>query len=171
MSEQQDTERDARLTQVLEEARAAWRAGGALDVAAWRARHPELGEELTALLETLRDLDTAAEEWRWLSGATRTWELAVSGDAPAPEPVPAQVGRYRVLGRVGGGGMGTVYRAEDPRLGRVVAVKVPRRDLLQAGGGQVVRRFLREARAAARVRHPHVCPIHDVGSRTGCRTW
>jgi tetratricopeptide (TPR) repeat protein len=166
MSEQ-DTERDDRLTQVLEEARAAWRAGGALDVAAWRARHPELGEELAALLETLRDLDTAAEEWRWLSGLTRTWELAASGGAPAPEPVPAQVGRYRVLGRVGGGGMGTVYRAEDPRLGRVVAVKVPRRDLLRAGGTQVVRRFLREARAAARVRHPHVCPIHDVGEQGG----
>jgi tetratricopeptide (TPR) repeat protein len=164
-----DTERDARLTAVLEEARSAWRAGGALDVGDWRARHPELGEELAGLLETLRELDTAAEEWRWLSGVTHAWDLGATGveALPVSEPVPARVGRYVVLGRVGAGGMGTVYRAEDPRLGRVVAVKVPRADLVGAGGAAVVQRFLREARAAARVRHPHVCPIHDVGEQDG----
>jgi hypothetical protein len=62
--------------------------------------------------------------------------------------------------------MGRVYRAHDPELDRVVAVKVPRCD-----GAPVVRaqvsRFLREARAAARVRHAHVCPIHDVGVYQG----
>src|SRR5262249_29241004 len=61
------------------------------------------------------------------------------------------------------GGMGTVYRAEDPQLSRVVALKVPRIEGPQHFREVAGKRFLREARAAAGVRHPHVCSIHDVG--------
>jgi WD40 repeat protein len=93
-------------------------------------------------------------------------------DSPTPlsnaaAPAPEQIGRYRILERVGAGGMGTVYKAFDPQLRRVVALKVPRLAADEADRPDLVRRFLREARAAAPIRHPHVCPIHDVGEQEG----
>jgi hypothetical protein len=82
-------------------------------------------------------------------------------------PLPASVGRYRLLGQVGTGGMGTVYRAHDPGLDRVVALKLPRFDGPPDQVARRAQRFQREARAAARVWHPHVCPIFDVGEHDG----
>jgi hypothetical protein len=87
---------------------------------------------------------------------------APSGDTTSPEAV----GRYRIVRRLGGGGMGDVYLAHDPRLGREVAVKVPRFGGLQ-GPALVRERFLREARAAALVHHPNVCPVYDSGEDGG----
>ena len=74
-------------------------------------------------------------------------------------------GRYRVLRRLGAGGMADVYLAEDTTLGRRVAVKV----LLQryAGDGQFVERFRREAQAAARINHPNIVNIYDWGPVDG----
>jgi hypothetical protein len=63
--------------------------------------------------------------------------------------------------------MGTVYLARDPELNRLVAVKVPRLGRPGEDQGQARQRFLREARTAAAVRHPHVCPIYDVGEHEG----
>jgi hypothetical protein len=80
---------------------------------------------------------------------------------------PAQVGRYRILGLLGAGGMGTVYRAHDPQLDREVALKFPRFDGPSEEVARRVERFRREARAAARVLHPNVCPIFDVGEHEG----
>jgi WD40 repeat protein/serine/threonine protein kinase len=77
------------------------------------------------------------------------------------------VGRFRIEGRIAAGGMGTVYRAFDPQLQRVVAVKVPRFTLDVEERPRLIRRFLREARTAAQIRHPRVCPIHDVGEHEG----
>jgi WD40 repeat protein len=98
---------------------------------------------------------------------TRPPAEVTSAGAPAARPLPSQVGRYRILARVGAGGMGTVYKAHDPQLQRVVAVKVPRFAADPDGQPELVRRFLREARAAAAIRHPHVCPIYDVGEQDG----
>jgi serine/threonine protein kinase len=81
--------------------------------------------------------------------------------------VPECFGRYRTRRFLGAGGMGAVFLADDPELGRLVAVKVPqfaRRPDDQLDGRK---RFLREARAAAAVRHPRVCPIYDVGEQDG----
>src|SRR5207244_779700 len=89
-----------------------------------------------------------------------------STDAEA-EPLPPAIGRYRVLKLLGAGGMGVVYQAHDPQLDRVVAVKVPHFDVPREQRHKQVQRFLREARAAARVRHANVCPIHDVGEHDG----
>jgi serine/threonine protein kinase len=75
--------------------------------------------------------------------------------------LPSRIGRYRVIRLLGQGGMGKVYLAEDAELQRQVAVKVPR--LSGAQDERERTQFLQEARAAAAVRHPHVCPIHDVG--------
>jgi serine/threonine protein kinase/tetratricopeptide (TPR) repeat protein len=69
------------------------------------------------------------------------------------------ISHYRIIALLGEGGMGAVYRAEDTRLGRFVALKVLSEDALREGGGD---RFLIEARAAAQISHPNVCTIHDI---------
>jgi serine/threonine-protein kinase len=79
-----------------------------------------------------------------------------------PTPLPAQFGRYRIIRKVGKGGMGAVYLAEDTLLTRQVALKVP---LLE--GAEVQQRFLREARVAAGIDHPNVCPVYDFGEVNG----
>ncbi|MFO0561578.1 MAG: protein kinase [Polyangiales bacterium] len=71
------------------------------------------------------------------------------------------VGKYRLDKRLGAGGMGDVYRAENTAIGRRVAIKILRQELLDQP--QVVQRFLREARAANKVRHPNVVDVLDVG--------
>ncbi|HEY6360994.1 MAG TPA: serine/threonine-protein kinase, partial [Vicinamibacterales bacterium] len=74
----------------------------------------------------------------------------------------AQFGPYRLESRIGGGGMGEVYRARDTRLGRTVAIKV----LLShvAADGPAGERFEREARVVAGLNHPHICTLHDIGT-------
>jgi hypothetical protein len=80
---------------------------------------------------------------------------------------PRQVGRYELLEQLGAGGMGVVYRARDPQLDRVVAVKLPLFEGTPEQRALRVQRFQREARAVAKVAHPHVCAIYDVGDQDG----
>jgi serine/threonine protein kinase len=76
-------------------------------------------------------------------------------------PAGSRLGPYEIVGAVGAGGMGEVYRARDTRLEREVAVKVLSRDLTSS---QIAReRFQREAQMIAGLHHPHVCAIYDVG--------
>ncbi len=75
------------------------------------------------------------------------------------------VSHYRILSALGRGGMGVVYRAEDTRLQRTVALKFLSDDL--SHDSQAIGRFQREARAASGLSHPHVCAIHDVGEHDG----
>jgi serine/threonine-protein kinase len=79
--------------------------------------------------------------------------------------MPAQLGRYRILRKIGEGGMGAVYLAEDSEIGRRVAVKVPHFDANDSPA--VIERFRREARVAGAIDHPHICPIYDVGAADG----
>src|SRR4249919_1125693 len=78
-----------------------------------------------------------------------------------------RLGPYEVVGLLGAGGMGEVYRARDPRLGRNVAIKI----LPAAFSDDSDRlwRFEREARAVASLNHPNICTIHDIGEHDGHR--
>src|SRR5579871_6156524 len=75
------------------------------------------------------------------------------------------ISHYRILGKIGGGGMGVIYEAEDLRLGRHVALKFVPDNLLN--DRKSLDRFEREARAASRLNHPHVCIIHDIEDNHG----
>ncbi len=79
---------------------------------------------------------------------------------------PQIIGRYEILKELGSGGMATVYMAKDPLLARNVALKLPRAFQKQDNAG-IVQRFYREARAVARLAHPHICPVYDVGEADG----
>jgi serine/threonine protein kinase len=111
------------------------------------ASHPELAEEVR---RSLRDLERAG-----------MFESA----RPHPPGIPERLGDFRLVERLGGGGMGVVYLAEQTSLGREVALKLGRPELLYFSGAR--ERFAREVEVVARLQHPGIVPVYTVGEQDG----
>lgn len=95
-------------------------------------------------------------------------ELLKRGDDRAgkqPDAMPEEFGRYRIERSLGEGGMGAVYLAHDSQLDRKVAIKTPK--FARNSDPNLIRRFYREARSAATLQHPNICPVYDVGEIGG----
>src|SRR5262245_64857846 len=124
------------------------------------AAHDEGGEPaLEKFVQT-----HVAERTALLRGVARCREMGLLGTAPARD-FPDRLGEFRLVRRLGSGGMGVVYEAEQESLGRRVALKVVRPELLYFEGAR--ERFRREIEAVARLSHPAVVPVLASGEQDG----
>jgi len=131
-------------------------------------RHPGVGTRQVGALpdgEEFLDEPQCQEAVRQFEAIGSEPSLVAQTDRVAGLSVPKKLGRYQLLEELGRGGMGTVYLAEDTQLDRQVALKIPH---FRAGENpDVLERFYREARAAAKIRHANLCPVYDVGEIDG----
>jgi WD40 repeat protein len=114
---------------------------------------------------SIRNVETAEGEilcpvcgssFRLKQATTKTWKA---------QPEQRTLGRFELIETAGTGGFGTVYRARDPELDRTVAIKVPRSGSLASKGD--LERFVREARSVAKLRHPSIVSVYEVGKAEG----
>jgi non-specific serine/threonine protein kinase len=117
----------------------------------------------TPIDSTRRSWRQALQQWLTRSQSTATPE-SPTGTSPSLPALPARIGHYAIVRKLGEGGMGVVYAARDERLERTVALKTIS---AIADNDTARKRFWREARAAASVNHPNVCQIHEIGEDAG----
>ena len=181
-AEPQDPRVDAALHDYLERVD----RGEKIDPEKFVATHPEIAGELRSLIEAEAQLRKFAGADRTAAPGGRadsdpdasTRSFALHGQetiAPQAQPMrpgggdegrlKEQFGRYRIVRVLGQGAMGTVYLAEDTQLKRQVALKTPHFE--KDPTGELLERLYREARAAATLRHPNICPVYDVGEIDG----
>lgn len=138
------------------------------------ARFPALRErlqrlfEVDAMLQKGVDPQTSTVDFSFPSYRSRSPQpptLWKDGQCATPLGLPAVMGDFQFVDRLGGGGMGVVYLARQLSLQRMVALKIIREDI--AGDDDVHERFLREARIVARLEHPHIVRIHEAGEYEG----
>jgi hypothetical protein len=159
--------------------------GEPIEPAQFASAHPEVQAELSRYFDNLATLesmagptvetvqpgisetiitagtkDGAVTETVLQDSQTEPPNVRVASDAPL-----TQFGRYRILKELGRGAMGAVYLAHDQQLDREIALKIPQFGQDMDPG--LLERFYREARAAAALRHPGICPVFDVGEIDG----
>ncbi len=153
--EDSNPQADAALAESLAEFERRRAAGEAISEDQWIADHPDLADELRAVFDERREVARVLDE----ADATSSF---VGPDIPAELDY---IGSYRLKERLGAGGMGVVFRAAQQGLGRDVAVKVLAQ--LPQRRSQFVDRFRHEARLAAKLSHPHIVTIFEVGEDKG----
>jgi serine/threonine protein kinase/WD40 repeat protein len=154
-----DSAREVLLQQLAEEFVERHRRGERPALSEYADRHPDLTDDIRDLFPALVKIEHLKPAAGDLSGGF------VPEDGPADGHAPDRLGEYRILRKVGSGGMGVVYEAEQESLGRHVALKVlPRQALLRATH---LERFRREAKAAAKLHHTNIVPVFGVGECDG----
>src|SRR5262245_60022261 len=144
-----DRSADAALATLLEQMADELKATGAVDLATWQARYPDLASEIQRLAPTLE----ALVDFSSSDGA----DSAVDDDS-FPDKL---LGDFRIIRELGRGGMGIVYEAEQLSLNRRVALKIlPTAAVLDP---RTLQRFKNEAQAAAALDHPHIVDVYGIG--------
>ncbi len=166
-----------RIDAVCDRFEADWKAGRRADVEAYLKDVPAAEQQAvrSALLAVRAELEThhpsvASSD---LQDSQRTGPHRPEQDSQRtgphrPEAASAaiqRIGRFEILALLGEGAFGRVYRARDPQLEREVAIKVPKLGVY--GRKFDLQRFLREAKSAAAVQHPNICPVHEVNVEGG----
>ncbi len=152
---------DPRLDDLMDRWETAVERGKSVDPAQLCTSCPELLPALREKIAALQQMDSflarpEADGWTFASDGS------LSGTAPLVQiPVPKNVGRYRIDELIGEGGFGRVWRAFDPLLDREVAVKVLRGR--RTRWRRQVEQFQAEAQKLAKLRHPNIVPVYDVG--------
>lgn len=155
-----DVPEDPHLIELLDEYLRQVQAGERPDRAAFAREHPEIAPYLDCL-DSLEDVFPALPA---APGPPKD-ETATEPEGPLPGGAGRDFGSYELLGEIGRGGMGVVYRAQQKGLDRLVAVKMILASHLASP--EHVRRFHEEARASAGLRHPNIVHIHEVGQVHG----
>jgi serine/threonine-protein kinase len=157
----QSIDRDERLAQLLAGMTEQVRRGERPDVEATAAQHPDLAAELRELWAAV----LFADEFAKSSVTLRQTPSQPEPAAAAPPALPRTFGDYELLGELGRGGMGVVYRARQKSLRRIVALKMILRGDLATPTD--LARFQAEARAAARLEHPNIVSVYEAGQNDG----
>ena len=161
MNSSEESEHDERLALVLADLTDAALRGEEVDFEATCRENPDLEAELRQLWGAARLAEVAAAD----DEATPADDpLPPQGDVAATLKLPLRHGDYELVEELGRGGMGVVYRARQLSLNREVAVKMI---LDPAASHAALRRFQAEAEAAARLDHPNIVPVYDVGDMEG----
>ncbi|MEM9941636.1 MAG: serine/threonine-protein kinase [Planctomycetota bacterium] len=137
--------------------------GEKIDPRSIRESFPQLAAELDRFLLNSDERSAAASIVASTETITgQSGDTSLGPNSPSTSfQVPKEIGRYRIIRTLGKGGMGIVYLAEDTKLNREVALKVPK---FPEGQNEIEDRFRREAKAAARLLHRNICPVYDIAT-------